>query len=206
MPTARPRFLPHPRRTSALGRRRGAAGAAVCLGLIAVTWLAPVPPAGAQAPNAAQPPAAEATGSGPLETSIAMEMLEVRTTPDGRETRRWVPATRLSAGDEVHYTVRVRNPGKEPVTDIVVTKLLPFGVHYQRGSARGPAAEVQFSADAGKTFAPPAQASRSAQAARAAARGTRRAAVTEYTHVRWILTRPLAPGATALLRFRATFS
>ena len=32
----------------------------------------------------------------------------------------------------------------------------------------------------------------------------RRAAVEDYTHVRWRLRAPLAPGATALLRFRAT--
>ena len=71
---------------------------------------------------------AEATGSGPLQTSIEVQKLEVREGPGGQETRRWVPAERLNAGDEIHYTVRVRNSGKQPVDTIVVTKRLPFGV------------------------------------------------------------------------------
>ena len=142
-----------------------------------------------------------ATGSGPLETTIIAESLQVDTRPDGSETRTWIPATRLSAGDEVYYTIRVHNPGKAPVTDVVVTKRLPFGVHYKRGSAVGPACKVQFSADGGATFvadSPPRGGGTSTS--------KRAAPAAEYTHVRWILSRPLAPGATALLRFRASFS
>ena len=101
------------------------------------------------------PKVAEATGSGPLETSIEVQKLEVSVDPGGQEIRRWVPAERLNAGDEVHYTVRVHNPGKQAVDKVVVTKRLPFGVHYLRGSAAGPAAEVQFSIDGGETYATP---------------------------------------------------
>ena len=141
--------------------------------------------------------AAVATGSGPLETTITAELLVVENGPDDREVRRWVPAQRLMAGDEVHYTVRVRNPGEEPVADVVVTKRLPFGVRYQPGTATGPACDIQFSDDGGITFAAPAG---------NAKKGARKPAPAEYTHVRWVLRKPLAPGATALLRFRAVFS
>ena len=34
---------------------------------------------------------------------------------------------------------------------------------------------------------------------------TQLAPVAQYTHIRWQLRNPLAPGATALARFRATF-
>jgi uncharacterized repeat protein (TIGR01451 family) len=105
----------------------------------------------------------------------------------------------LKAGEKVHYTVRVTNPGKQPVANVVVTKRLPYGVHYEPGSAAGPACEVQFSADGGRTFTVPKLPAPAGR--KAAARPP-----VEYTHVRWILTRPLSPGATALLRFRATFS
>jgi uncharacterized repeat protein (TIGR01451 family) len=139
--------------------------------------------------------AAIATGSGPLETSIQVERLLIIPGPGG-EVRHWVAAGKLEAGDEIHYTVRVRNPGKHAVTGVVVTKRLPYGVHYRRDSAVGPACVVQFSADGGVTFAPP---ERGKQAAR-------KSGVPSYTHVRWILRQPLSPGATALLRFRATFT
>jgi uncharacterized repeat protein (TIGR01451 family) len=141
----------------------------------------------AEDPESAPAPAASATGSGPLETEMIVEAL--RPTEHGADTgaKHFVVARRLKAGEEVYYTLRVRNPGKAPVEDVVVTKQLPLGVDYVRGSAAGPACDIEFSTDGGETFGP------------AAKNGG------PYTHVRWILSRPLAPGATALLRFRAIF-
>jgi uncharacterized repeat protein (TIGR01451 family) len=149
------------------------------------------------------PGIAEVIGSGPLETTIAVEKLEVQASAAGQEIRRWIPAERLNAGDEIHYTVRVRNGGKQPVDSIVVTKRLPFGVKYLRNSASGPAAEVQFSIDGGRTFATPEALSRAAGDGRKTPRKTLE---DDYTHVRWVLSTPLRPASTALLRFRATFS
>jgi uncharacterized repeat protein (TIGR01451 family) len=149
------------------------------------------------------PKVAEATGSGPLATSIEVQKLELSVGPGGQEVRRWVPAERLNAGDEVHYTVRVHNPGKVAVDTIVVTKRLPFGVHYLRGSATGPAAEVQFSIDGGESYATPETLARAAGGGK---KGPRKPLENEYTHVRWVLRKPLGPASTALLRFRATFS
>jgi uncharacterized repeat protein (TIGR01451 family) len=129
--------------------------------------------------------AAVATGSDLLETSIVAERLESPARP-GQDVGRFLPATRLAAGDEVHYTLRVTNPGKQPVTDVQVTKRMPQGLQFIPGSAVGPASLVEFSTDGGTTF-------------------TARPKGSEFTHVRWSLRRPLPPGATALLRFRATF-
>jgi uncharacterized repeat protein (TIGR01451 family) len=145
---------------------------------------------------------ATATGSGPLETTIVVETLQVDTGPGDQEIRRWAAARRLDAGDEVHYTIKVRNPGEQAVKDIVVTKRLPFGVRYQAGSATGPACKVQFSSDGGATFKAPEP----TRAATGTRRNARPAAPPDHTHVRWILEKPLAPKATALLRFRAVFS
>jgi uncharacterized repeat protein (TIGR01451 family) len=142
-----------------------------------------------------------ATGSGPLGITIAAETLQTETGPDGAELRVWIPAGRLSAGDDVYYTIRVHNPGKEPVNDVVVTKRLPFGVHYKAGSAVGPACSVQFSVDGGATFTTDVRPGRTGTN-----KARRKPEAVDYTHVRWILSRPLVPGATALLRFRASFS
>lgn len=151
---------------------------------------------------AENPKVAEATGSGPLATSIEVQKLEVSEGPGGQEVRRWVPAERLNAGDDVHYTVRVHNPGKQAVDTVVVTKRLPFGVRYLRGSATGPAAEVQFSIDGGATYATPEMLARAAGGSK---KGQRKLLENDYTHVRWVLKKPLGPASTALLRFRATF-
>ena len=152
---------------------------------------------------AENPKVAEATGSGPLATAIEVQKLEVSVGPGGQEIRRWVPAERLNAGDEIHYTVRVHNPGKQAVDTVVVSKRLPFGVRYLRGSATGPAAEVQFSIDGGENYATPEMLARAAGGGK---KGQRKLLENDYTHVRWVLKKPLGPASTALLRFRATFS
>jgi len=152
---------------------------------VGLPLLALADPAGAAGSEFTATGAAIATGSDLLETAIVVEKLLPPVRP-GQGGERFVPTTRLQAGDEVHYTIRVRNPGKDPVIDVQVTKRMPDGLHYIEGSAVGPAADVEFSADGGDTFAAKPDAP-------------------EFTHVRWTLQRPLPPGATALLRFRATF-
>ncbi len=165
-----PRLTPAPRAS----RARAAA-------LLAGLWLA-----GALAQSGAPlDGAAVATGSGALETEIVVEKL-LPAHPPTRPFALFAPVGRLEAGDEVHYTIRVRNPGKQPVTDAQVTKRLPVGLHYLAGSASGPSCTIEFSTDGGSTF-------------------TAQRKDADYTHVRWTLQRPLAPGAIALLRFRASF-
>lgn len=152
---------------------------------VALLWLGVSATPVAADPELTAAGAAVATGSGRLETEIVVERLEPAD-PPSRPAARFVAAGRLDAGDEVHYTIRVRNPGRQPVRDVQVTKRMPFGLRYLAGSASGPASDIEFSADGGRSFQakPPAG---------------------EYTHVRWTLRRPLPPGASALLRFRATF-
>ncbi len=149
-------------------------------------------------PQDAGPDEAIAISSGPVTTVVTVETLLPGEDPDHAGGRRFVPAGRIRAGDEVHYTIRVTNPGRTPVSGVMVTKRLPFGLTYVGGSAVGPSASVQFSVDSGASFA-------AASALEVSAGGATRPAVPgDYTHVRWLLKRPLAAGATALLRFRAT--
>ena len=158
-------------------------------------------PGQAQQVGPAEPAAPVATGSGPLETEVLIQRLESVEDESGRRSWRFEPADRLTSGDEVQFTIRVRNPGTEPVTDVVVTKSMPVGLHYIGGSAVGPASAVEVSADGGASFGPPGEVKVSGPGRR-----PRRAQPTEYSHLRWTLSRPLAPGATALLRFRARFT
>jgi uncharacterized repeat protein (TIGR01451 family) len=152
---------------------------------------------GADAPEAG-PGEAVAVGSGPLTTLVTVETLSVGPDSEALEPQ-FVPADRIHAGDEVHYTIRVTNPGRAAVQGVMVTKRLPFGLTYIGGSAVGPAATVHFSVDSGESFA-----AASNLEVTVAGQPARRAVPADYTHVRWLLKRPLAAGATALLRFRAT--
>jgi hypothetical protein len=62
-----------------------------------------------------------------------------------------------------------------------------------------PPLTVHFSVDSGESFA-----AASYLEVATGGQALRRALPTDYTHVRWLLKRPLPAGATALLRFRAT--
>ena len=147
---------------------------------------------------------AEAAGSGPLETSIEVQKLEVSEGPGGQEIRRWIPADRLNAGDEIHYTVRVSNPGKQagghhrrdqaPAVRRALPARLRHGTRRPKCSFRPTAARRLRRR---KRLRAPRAAARRASASRS--RTTTRTCA-GCSAIRWV------PASTALLRFRATFS
>lgn len=139
---------------------------------------------------------AGATEAVELRTQLIAEVRET-TGPAERPVFRLAPASRLTQGQVVYYTVRITNPTPVFANKVQVSQLIPANTTYLPGSAAGPGAEVEFSIDGGQTFARPEDLKQSD--------GTR-APPERYTHIRWTMRNPLAPGATALARFRATFN
>lgn len=131
-------------------------------------------------------------------TELVAEVRETVRTPEGRETHRFAPATLLTQGQIVYYTVRIENPTPVAISDVEVTQRVPANTTYVPGSASGPGADIYLSTDS-ENFE--SEAARKASAAgRVESEGVR------YTHIRWRLRNPLAPGAVALARFRAVFN
>lgn len=118
----------------------------------------------------------------------------------GNPVRYFVPATVLEQGREVFYTVRIRNPGAESAWNVVVVQRVPQNTSYVPRSAAGPGAEITLSTDGGRTFA-----AENALVHTDPNGLTRPGTALDCTHIRWRLRNPLAPGAVALARFRATF-
>lgn len=108
------------------------------------------------------------------------------------------PASALVQGQEVYYTVRITNPNAVFAREVSVVQQIPANTRYVAGSAAGPGARIDFSVDGGHSFASPRQ-------LRVADEPDKPAAPRSYTHIRWRLNHPLAPGAVALARFRAVF-
>lgn len=134
-----------------------------------------------------------------VETELTAEV-RVEVMEGANRVVRFVPATVLSQGEVVYYTLKIRNPSAQYLRNVVVTQRIPANTAYVEGSASGPAADVSFSIDGGQTFAP------SDALRRVDASGVERPVPgSEYTHIRWRLRYPLAPGAVALARFRAVF-
>jgi uncharacterized repeat protein (TIGR01451 family) len=134
-----------------------------------------------------------------VETELIAEVRETVRVAE-RETVRFVPATVLSQGQVVYYTVRIVNRSPVYAQSVTVTQRIPANTSYVPGSASGPAAKVSFSTDGGQTFS----ASDEPPGVGEGVTGGKTPA-SEFTHIRWELVHPLAPGAVALARFQATF-
>jgi uncharacterized repeat protein (TIGR01451 family) len=98
----------------------------------------------------------------------------------------------------VIYTISASNTGTKPATDVVVTDPIPEHMDYVDGSASSEGARVTFSVDGGKTFA-----AKEKLQVRGQDGGTRAASATDFTHIRWQFEKPLAPGESRVVQFRA---
>lgn len=136
----------------------------------------------------------------PLEVVTVAEVLTEVAGPDGETGYRFQPAGAVQQGEELFYTVRIRNSGARPVRRVVVTKPIPSNTIYVSGTAAAPGADVSFSIDGGRTFAAPEALTVPDQEGRPLP-----AEPALYTHIRWSMRHPLAAGAVALARFRAVF-
>jgi uncharacterized repeat protein (TIGR01451 family) len=124
--------------------------------------------------------------------------IEVKATAAVRHDHELVPADRVVPGDEVFYTLEIKNTGPTPLPTPTVDFAIPEHTRYVANSAVGAGAEVSYSIDGGHTF------DRPENLTVAAGGGELRAATAaEYTHIRWRLKHVLKPKAMALARFRA---
>jgi uncharacterized repeat protein (TIGR01451 family) len=144
-------------------------------------------------------PAALADEQSDILTELIAEVRENVSTTPGREVFRFVPARMLEQGQVVYYTLRITNQTTVPLRNVAVVQPVPANTTYLADSASGPGAAVSFSVDGGRSFAPAESLMIELEGAQQPAQPAK------YTHIRWQLRNPLAPGASALARFRATF-
>jgi uncharacterized repeat protein (TIGR01451 family) len=101
-------------------------------------------------------------------------------------------------GDQVIYTVEIRNTGAEAVLAPSVAYAIPEHMRYVADSAVGPGAEVSYSIDGGRTFDRPENLKVAGPAGQ-----LRPADAADYTHIRWQLKNSLKGNSVAFARFRA---
>lgn len=148
----------------------------------------------------AGPPGAGGEALAQVETTLVAEIREEGTGGSGNPVTYFAPARLLEQGREVFYTVRIKNPGAQFAVDVAVVQRIPQNTYYVPNSASGPGVEISVSADGGATFGPEGRLTYTDPTGIA-----RPATAQDYTHIRWRLRNPLAPGAIALARFRAVF-
>lgn len=138
---------------------------------------------------------AEATG---VEIKATAEVEVKVKGDDGAETVQRQPAQKVQPGSSVIYTLRAENKGQKPASDVVVTDPIPEHMDYVDGSASTNGAKVTFSIDGGKTYHPMEKLTVKGKDGL-----TRAALASELTHIRWQFEKPLAPGESRSVEFRA---
>lgn len=131
-----------------------------------------------------------------LKTEVEIE--QSMTDERGTEITRLVAVERIVPGNEVIYTVSATNVCDQAADAVVIDNPVPEHMKYVANSAVGPGTEVTFSIDGGFTFGEP-----ETLTVRNPDGSQRRAQPDEYTNIRWVMRKPLKPGAVAFARFRA---
>lgn len=132
---------------------------------------------------------------------ISLAEVEVKVTNDkGEEELVRFPAAErnVGPGDIIIFTNVYGNKRKEPAEAVVINNPVPQHMVYVEGSAEGEGATIDFSIDGGKTFGQPEELKiKGPDGSEVLARPE------DYTHIRWRLKKPVAPGEQGTVAFRA---
>lgn len=101
-------------------------------------------------------------------------------------------------GDVVVFTTTYKNVGKQPAEKVEITNPVPEHMLYVDRSAAGKGMKIDFSVDKGKSYGSP-----DTLMVIDAQGNKQKAAAADYTNIRWIATKPLAPGAKGSVSFKA---
>jgi uncharacterized repeat protein (TIGR01451 family) len=135
------------------------------------------------------------------DTTLAVKAIaevETRMSQNGRDIVKLTPADRVVPGDQVIYTLQIRNNGAAAVRAPNVPYPIPDHMRYVADSAVGPGADVTYSIDGGRTFDRPENLKVTEPGGQ-----MRTAGAAEYTHIRWHLKNNLKSNSVAFARFRA---
>jgi uncharacterized repeat protein (TIGR01451 family) len=136
-------------------------------------------------------------GSHSQPTIKAVAEVVQKSAAGGRETTRLVNADEVVPGDEVIWTLEIRNQGLAPLPAPTVDYPIPAHMQYVANSAVGAGAEVSYSVDDGHTFGRP-------DALKIVdSKGERPAIAADYTTIRWQLKHALKGNSVAMAHFRA---
>ncbi len=142
--------------------------------------------------------AVETAGDTAVEIKITAEIEVTVKTADGREEVKRMPAAKVPPGTAVIYTLNAKNTSAAPVADVVMTDPIPAEMEYVDGSVSAADARVTFSVDGGKSFA-----TKESLKVKGEDGAMRAALPADFTHIRWQLEKPLAPGEVRAVSFRA---
>ncbi len=135
---------------------------------------------------------ARADQKGHIELKMVVEQEVTVANEYGEKTVERTGAKLVLPGDEVIYTITYRNIGEKEATDVVISNPIPEHMIYIAGTALGDGTDIIYSVD-GSHFG---TADKLKVELPLPDGGERPATAQDYSHIRWILKMPVAPGKT----------
>jgi uncharacterized repeat protein (TIGR01451 family) len=127
-----------------------------------------------------------------IDSSIMVERTEISESGETVTTLLDPASVKVIPGDKLMFTNSYRNIGRNAVTGFVVNNPVHSAVTFVEAMEDW----ALVSVDGGQNFGKLSELSVAESA------DTRPAVASDVTHVRWILPKPIAPGASGKLRFR----
>ncbi len=115
---------------------------------------------------------------------------------DGSEITKREPADMVVPGEKVIYSLKFFNDKDAPAENIVLVMPIPKEVSYIEGSADNKLALTEYSADGGKTFFARESLKVKTKDGKLVA-----AKAEDISHIRWKITKPIAPKASGVLAY-----
>ena len=136
---------------------------------------------------------------GPIKFANKVLKQVIKTNDKGEKTFSYVEPTIAVPGDVMLYTITFENVGKQPVSNIVVNDPIPNNSKYRMNSATGKNTKVTFSIDGGNNFGNPEDLVVKDKTGKSWV-----AKPEEYTHIRWVYGKTLAPGEKGEVSFKTS--
>ncbi len=134
-------------------------------------------------------PAQAFSEEGPVKFANKVLKQVIKAGKNGEKQFSYVEPTLATPGDVMLYSITFENIGKEPVNNIVVNNPIPNNSKYRMNSATGKNTKITFSIDGGKAFGNPEDLVVKDKTGKSWV-----AKPEEYTHIRWVYEKSLAPG------------
>jgi uncharacterized repeat protein (TIGR01451 family) len=132
-----------------------------------------------------------------LSANQSVERMIVSEAADGTVKVDFAPAVTVVPGETLVYWLNYANESDQSAANVVLTVPVPDEVTYVESTAAADQANVDFSADGGKTFAPRGDLAISANGQ------SREALAAEITHVRWTFKSVIPANSEGRLGFQA---
>ena len=127
---------------------------------------------------------------------------EVKVKKQGKWALETIPVEKTGPGDVLVYTIAYLNAGKTPAHEARIENPVPRGAVLIPESPAGVDADVTCSIDHGRTwYKPPVMVQVKNPAGKEVVQP---APVERYTHIRWVIKKPVLPGQSGRVSFKAT--